>query len=290
MQWNEIGQQIGEVMGECLTGAEARSIGGGDINSAYLLYKGALQVFVKCNSASRLAMFEAEHQALLEMAASGTVRVPHPICCGVAGNQAFIAMEYIELGASNAHSHEVLGLQLAAMHRVTAAKFGWHRNNTIGSTLQRNDYSDSWLHFWSEHRIGLQLQLLKQNGHGGRLQQLGEALLEHMPVLLAGHNPKPSMLHGDLWSGNHAFDQRGEPLIFDPAFYYGDRETDLAMTELFGGFAPRFYSAYQEVYPLDEGYAQRKQLYNLYHILNHGNLFGGGYIGQAERIMEALLD
>ena len=289
MQWSEIYAQISDVIGGPFEPATPRPISGGDINQAYLLQNSEQPLFVKLNSASRLAMFEAEHQALLEMAASNTLRVPTPLCCGVAGSHAFIAMEYIELGSSSANSQQQLGQQLAEMHRITTEHYGWHRNNTIGSTLQYNSYDDSWLAFWREQRIGTQLKMLAQNGYVGRIQKLGEQLLEQLPQLLAGHQPSASMLHGDLWSGNYAFDKQGQPLIFDPAFYYGDRETDLAMTELFGGFSPQFYAAYRETYPLDEGYEQRKSLYNLYHILNHGNLFGGGYVAQAERIIEGLL-
>ena len=289
MQWNEIYSQISEAIGGPFEAEEPRPISGGDTNQAFLLEGNGQRFFVKLNGATRLAMFEAEHQALLAMAASKTIRVPTPLCCGVVTGRSFIVMEYIELGRSVADSPLQLGRQLAAMHQVSADQFGWHRNNTIGTTLQRNDYSDDWLLFWRDQRIGLQLKLLAQHDYVGRIQQLGDKLLEKMPLLLAGYKPEASMLHGDLWSGNYAFDRQGTPFIFDPAFYYGDRETDLAMTELFGGFTPQFYSAYREAYPLDEGYEQRRDLYNLYHVLNHGNLFGGGYVAQAEGMIERLL-
>lgn len=289
MQWHNIYQQISQQLGEDFSPESPSPVSGGDINQAYLLQSGSRRLFIKLNHASRLAMFEAEQQALIEMAATQTILVPQPLCCGVEGESAFIVMEYIELGGGSADSQILLGQQLAAMHRITSKAFGWSRNNTIGSTLQRNDISESWIDFWCDQRIGLQLQLLAQNGYGGRIQQLGEQLLQRLPELLAEHHPSASMLHGDLWSGNYAFNAQGQPLIFDPALYYGDRETDLAMTELFGGFSAQFYRAYQEAYPLDGGYQQRKPLYNLYHILNHGNLFGAGYISQAERMMEDIL-
>jgi len=289
MPWREISHHIADALGESFKASNPHPISGGDINLAYLLQDGAQRVFVKLNSASRLAMFTAEQQALLEMQGSNTLRVPRPYCTGVVGSQAFIAMEYVALSRGSEQGQEQLGRQLAAMHQITAPRFGWHRNNTIGSTLQRNDQQDDWVHFWRDQRIAVQLQLLAQNGYSGRIQSLGERLLAALPTILESHHPLPSMLHGDLWSGNYAFDDQAQPLIFDPALYYGDRETDLAMTELFGGFAPRFYAAYREAYPLAEGYAQRRTLYNLYHILNHGNLFGGGYIQQAEGMIEQLL-
>jgi fructosamine-3-kinase len=142
--------------------------------------------------------------------------------------------------------------------------------------------------FWREQRLGFQLRLAAQNGYGGQLQTLGKKLLDALPVFFVGYTPQPSLLHGDLWSGNHAFLSDGTPTIFDPAPYYGDRECDLAMTELFGGYAAAFYVAYRAWYPLDAGYATRRDLYNLYHILNHANMFGGGYARQAEQMMQRL--
>ncbi len=289
MQWSDIATQIADVLKQPFSPQTPQQISGGDINQAYLLEDNGQRLFIKLNQAHRLPMFEAEYQALLEMKASNTLQVPTPLCCGVAGRHAFIVMEYIEFAAARGGSQALLGQQLAKLHRVTAAQFGWHRDNTIGTTQQCNRLHDEWLTFWRDQRIGRQLQLLAERGHQGAIQSLGGELLAAMPSLLDGHHPPASMLHGDLWSGNVAFDSQGEPLLFDPALYYGDRETDLAMSELFGGFSVAFYDAYQAAYPLDDGYPQRKNLYNLYHILNHGNLFGGHYIRQAEQMMAVLL-
>ena len=149
--------------------------------------------------------------------------------------------------------------------------------------------SSRWVQFWRERRLGYQLQLARANGHGGRFQVLGEKLLAKLDSFFSEANQAASLLHGDLWSGNYSFDSEGQPVLFDPAVYYGDRETDIAMTELFGGFPAAFYAAYRESYPIDPGYDVRKNLYNLYHILNHLNLFGGGYRSQAEQMMGSLL-
>jgi fructosamine-3-kinase len=174
------------------------------------------------------------------------------------------------------------------MHRKAWGQFGWHRDNTIGSTPQTNTPARNWVDFWRRNRLGFQLALAHRNGYGGRLQDRGRRLLERFPTLL-DHAPQSSLLHGDLWGGNMSFDRGGNPVIYDPAVYYGDRETDLAMTELFGGFGGDFYAAYEEAWPLAPGYPTRKLLYNLYHILNHLNLFGSGYLGQAQGMIERLL-
>lgn len=172
----------------------------------------------------------------------------------------------------------------------TTSLFGFAQENFIGTTAQPNGWKDSWIDFWREQRLGYQLELAQHNGYGGELQKQGELLMEKLPEFFADFQPVPSLLHGDLWGGNHAFLTDGTPVIFDPAPYYGDREADLAMTELFGGFDSEFYSAYRAAWPLHAGYGKRKILYNLYHILNHANLFGGGYASQAEGMMRRLLD
>jgi len=183
----------------------------------------------------------------------------------------------------------LLGEQLATLHRRTGKAFGFTQDNFIGSSPQRNTWNNDWISFWREERLGFQLELAAENGYGGKLQSLGEDLLEALPAFFEGYAPAPSLLHGDLWSGNHAFLADGTPTIFDPAVYYGDRECDLAMTELFGGYTANFYAAYRAAWPLHEGYGLRRDLYNLYHILNHANLFGGGYANQAEQMMRTLL-
>ncbi|MEW5757443.1 MAG: fructosamine kinase family protein [Pseudomonadota bacterium] len=287
--WAIIAKHIAETTGQPFQVESERAMGGGCINEAYLVAGAGQQYFVKLNSADAREMFEAEAEGLRELAASRAIRVPAPICGGVAGAQAYLVLEYVALGSGGKDGQQRLGEQLAALHRVQGKRFGWYRNNTIGATPQPNEYADDWCRFWQEHRIGFQLQRLAERGFGGRIQQRGERLLQAIPALLQGHRPTPSLLHGDLWSGNYAFDAHGAPVIFDPAVYYGDRETDLAMTELFGGFSPAFYQAYAAAFPFAEGYERRKVLYNLYHILNHANLFGGGYLGQAESMIDRLL-
>lgn len=265
----------------------ALQTGGGCINQTWVLEGNGKRYFVKTNSAIHADMFAAEMDGLLELESANALRVPHPVTHGNAHDQAFLVLEFIELGGRV--NWPEMGRRLASLHAVTAGRYGWKRNNTIGSTPQINAWSDDWLEFLHTNRLGFQLELAAQNNLGIRLNELGEKLLIRLDAFFQGFRPAPSLLHGDLWSGNAGFTPSGAPVIFDPAVYFGDREADLAMTELFGGFSPSFYAAYCEAWPLDPGYHIRKNLYNLYHILNHANLFGGGYIHQAETMMRQLL-
>ena len=281
-----INQAIADATGTPFEPHTQRSISGGCINQSYLLADNKRSFFVKLNDAKRLPMFEAEATGLQQILASKTVRAPQPLCHGLADDQAFLVMEYLDLRAHG--DAAALGEQLAQMHRPRQAYFGGPRDNTLGSTPQPNTQTATWIEFVRDKRIGYQLRLAAQNGYGGKLQTQGEKLLTKLDAFFTDYQPQASLLHGDLWGGNHAYLADGTPVIFDPAVYYGDRETDIAMTELFGGFAPAFYAAYQEVWPLDAGYAERKTLYNLYHILNHANLFGGGYAAQALQMVNQL--
>jgi fructosamine-3-kinase len=267
--------------------ASSRPVGGGCINQAFVIEGDGQRYFVKTNRAELIGMFEAEAQGLAELEAAQALRVPHPVATGETADEAFLVLEFLQLGSSGDPAE--MGRGLARQHRKTAEKFGWQRSNTIGSTLQHNPWTEDWIDFLRQHRVGFQLRLAAQNGYGGKLQTLGGKLLERLEDFFPGYVPQPSLLHGDLWGGNAAFTLSGEPVVFDPAVYYGDREADLAMTELFGGFGAAFYAAYREAWPLDPGYWTRKTLYNLYHILNHANLFGGAYASQAEAMMQRLL-
>ena len=287
--FQEIAAQIREATGLPFQVERESSVGGGCINSASVLEGSGRRYFVKLNSADRLDMFEAEAEGLRELAAARAVRVPEPVCAGIADGQGFLAMEHLPLGGGGRHTADLLGQQLAAQHRCGSEKFGWHRDNTIGATAQINAQDTDWVRFWRAQRLAFQFKLARERGYGGRLQLRGEELLENLEVFFDTYHPQPSLLHGDLWGGNHGADGDSNPVIFDPAVYYGDREADLAMTELFGGFGGRFYAAYRDSWPLDAGYAVRKTLYNLYHVLNHLNLFGGGYGRQAEGMIDRLI-
>ena len=287
--WRDISEAIREVSGLPFAIESRSSVGGGCINECYVVRGAGRAFFVKVNVRERLPMFEAEAAGLAEIAATKTVRVPEPLCHGESGGASWLVLEHVELARATGAAMQELGGRLAAMHRVTAARFGWHRDNTIGATPQINTPADDWVAFWRDMRLGYQLRLAAQSGHRGKLVTRGERLLGRLSAFFSDYAPRPSLLHGDLWSGNAAMMQDGTPLILDPAVYYGDREADLAMTELFGGFSAGFYGAYDDAYRRDPGYATRRQLYNLYHVLNHLNLFGGGYAAQAEGMIEELL-
>jgi len=287
-QWDDIAAAISSAESSRFVATHAALLGGSNINHAFCLEgENGTRYFAKLNEADKAGMFAAEHVGLEAIAATKTVRVPQAIAHGVSGQHAFLVLEYLELkGCGNAR---LFGEQLAALHRTIAPKFGFACDNAIGLTPQPNGWKEEWIDFWRDQRLGIQLQLAARNGYGGKLQALGARLLETLPNFFEGYTPQPSLVHGDLWGGNHAYMREATPVIFDPAPYYGDRETDIAMTELFGGYTADFYAAYREAYPLDAGYATRKTLYNLYHILNHANLFGGVYAKQAEGMMQRLL-
>jgi fructosamine-3-kinase len=285
--WDSIAAHIRQATDTSFTVTHHRPVGGGSINQAYALSSGNQAYFVKLNAAETLPMFEAEALGLRQIWQTQTIRVPRPICYGLTDRSAYIVLEWLDLGYGTHQSWKAMGENLAAMHRTTSERgFGWDQNNTIGSTPQPNPWTADWLQFWVEHRLQFQFQLAKRRGGHFPQQQ---ALLEAVPDLLAGHSPEPSLVHGDLWSGNAGVTTAGEPIILDPATYFGDREVDLAMTELFGRFPQNFYDAYQQAYPLSPGYERRKTLYNLYHILNHFNLFGSSYESQANRMIATLV-
>ncbi|AKV69855.1 fructosamine kinase [Microcystis panniformis FACHB-1757] len=232
-------------------------------------------------------MFAAEALGLKQIHATKTIRVPEPICWGIAEKSSYLVLEWLEFGGGNSQSWEKMGQNLARLHQVSLSdRFGWQCNNTIGSTPQINTVSNNWADFFAHQRIGYQLRLAKERG--GNFPD-EDQVIPAISEILSQHQPHPSLVHGDLWSGNAAITVDGEPVILDPATYWGDREVDLAMTELFGGFPAAFYRGYNDVFPLDAGYQKRKTLYNLYHILNHFNLFGGGYASQANRMLQEIL-
>jgi fructosamine-3-kinase len=289
--WVEIASQISQATGHQCQIIDRQSVGGGCINQAYQISTDRQdRYFIKLNQPALAEMFAAEARGLLEMAATDTITVPMPICWGVVTDYSYLVLNYLDLtDRGSPKNWTQMGQNLAAMHqyRITdSPKFGWHLNNTIGSTPQINTWETDWIAFFKNHRIDYQLQLARRKG--GNFPKATQ-ILATIPQILANHHPQPALVHGDLWGGNAGFTTMGNPVIFDPATYWGDREVDLAMTELFGGFPAAFYQGYESVYPLDAGYSQRKVLYNLYHILNHYNLFGGSYQNQANKTIDSLL-
>lgn len=287
--WSQVAAALEAAVGGHVDANPTGEVHGGCISESYRWESARGALFVKIGAAEHAGAFEAEAAGLAELADARAVRVPRVFARGRAGPRAFLALEWIDLGTADSRAQSQLGEQLAFQHRVGSPTFGWHRDNTIGSTPQSNATSTDWVAFFRDRRLGFQLDLARRNGHHGRLQERGARLLELMGAFFASYHPVPSLLHGDLWRGNFAADRSGAPVIFDPAVYFGDREADIAMTRLFGGFDHAFYTAYHASWPLDQAAGSRRTLYNLYHVLNHLNLFGGGYREQALSMIDRSL-
>jgi len=287
IDWNSLAEKLAAQLGLAPGEARATPVSGGDINRAFRLEFGAAQFFVKINRAELLAMFAAEAAGLDAIRHSCSIRVPEVYLSGCEAEHAYIVMEHIDLAGSP--DRDKLARQLAAMHGCFHERFGFDCDNTIGSTPQINEFGDNWIEFWRRHRLGFQLNLARQNGFDSALIDSGYRLAENLEPFFDGYRPRPSLLHGDLWGGNQGADRAGNPVIYDPACYYGDHQADLAMMELFGHPGERFFAAYHEHFAIDAGYPLRRDLYNLYHLLNHANLFGGSYPAQSQRLLSHLL-
>lgn len=279
---------IVEQLGLDPRGIRCSPIGGGDIARASRIDTGRQTLFVKSLPPEHAGLLSAEAAGLAALDAAAAVRVPRVLGRGETDGEAWLALEYLDLTARSAAVDARLGTQLAALHRHVDERYGWPEDNFIGLTPQPNARSGDWVGFFRDRRLGYQMERLAGR-HG---QALSPALIDR--ALRAweheadGHQPAAALLHGDLWSGNAAALADGQPVIFDPAVHHGDRECDLAMTELFGGFSQSFYRAYQAAWPLPEGWQRRRRWYRLYHLLNHANLFGGGYLDRVRRELAEL--
>ncbi|MGC9385498.1 MAG: fructosamine kinase family protein [Hydrogenovibrio sp.] len=294
MNWHALSDAVTDMTNSPFDIESATAVSGGDIHTAYHLHTAQGDFFLKTNQPQWYPLFETEANSLETLTDTLSIRVPKVITHGLLSpesenSQAWLLLEYLPLTTRGDDAQR--GKDLALLHHQIHPdkRFGWFEDNYIGHTLQPNDWADDWITFYGEQRLKHQLTLAQQNGAPARLITAGERLIASLPQFFRDYQPEASPLHGDLWGGNSAFTADGDAVFFDPASYYGDREADLAMTELFGGFSAAFYEGYNSVFPLDTGYAQRKDLYNLYHLLNHFNLFGGGYGLQAETLMQTLL-
>lgn len=261
-----------------------KHVAGGDINEAARIITGRGAYFVKWNWHPLPRLFEVEARGLRLLASAHAVRVPEVVA--VLDDPPALILEWIDSRGSKSAASAILGEQLARQQRTLGETYGLDHDNYIGSNPQTNQPAPSWLAFFRDRRLGFQTGLAQRNGHltperAARLQQLMARLGEWIDESACA----PSLLHGDLWGGNFITGPNGEPVLIDPAVYYGDREAELAFTELFGGFDASFYAAYQAAWPLAPGYKERRDLYNLYHLLNHLNLFGEGYGGRVDAIL-----
>ena len=265
---------LNEVLGAPLRGVTP--VYGGDINDAYkLALTDGRQVFMKANRSAGLSFFQAEADGLEAIRATGAISVPKVLAVGRDQQYgAFLLLEWVETVPNDPDFWESFGRSLARMHQAPTSRFGWGKDNYIGASPQM---------FYRDCRLAPQFKRAQRYFDPSTHKRITR-LLDHLEDHLV-EPPHPSLLHGDLWSGNFITGNDGQAWLIDPAVYVGHAEADLAMTELFGGFAPAFYSTYQEVNPLQPGYEHRRDLYNLYHLLNHLNLFGGGYLSSVLKVL-----
>lgn len=291
MKTESLAAAIG-LLGDGLRVRDEQPVYGGDINRAYkLTLSDGSAVFLKSNTIGNLSFFAAEAKGLHALANAKAIGVPRPVAYGTDEAQgiSFLLMEYLEPAPKVADYWEEFGHELAALHRADCSgaaggRFGFAEDNYIGATPQRNTPTADWISFFRDCRLGPQLRMA-DHYFDPDTRRRGTRLLEGLERYLT-EPENPSLLHGDLWSGNAICGPDGKAWIMDPAVYVGHHEADLAMTELFGGFPGVFYQSYAEVDPIDAGYRDRRDLYNLYHLLNHLNLFGRSYLGAVRRILE----
>ena len=286
-----MGEKIRSVFGNEVNVCRVRSVPGGDINAAYALeLTDGTGLFLKCNSASNAAFFDAEINGLKAIAETKTISVPEPICSGTYGDRSYLLMSMIESGREIKGYWECFGHDLARMHKadasdfVSGGKYGFWRDNFIGAGKQKNTPCDTWIEFFREQRLKPQVDLAVRYFDAALIKRI-ERLYDKLDDLLT-EPEKPALLHGDLWSGNFITGPDGRAWLIDPAVYVGHPEADIAMTQLFGGFARPFYDAYREEGLLGYGYDDRRDIYNLYHMLNHLNLFGSGYLSSVISIID----
>jgi len=284
-----IAAPLSKAIGVHVIEGSALPVAGGSIHRALRYRTQHGSVFLKIGPTEAAPMFVAEAAGLRALAAANVVRVPAVLATGEIAGSPFLCLEWLELVAPTKAIAAKLGERLAALHRCDATEYGWEQDNFIGSTPQCNRRDASWPRFFRERRLLPQLDLARVNRADSNTIDRARHLAESLEDFFTAYRPRPSLLHGDLWGGNWGATREGEPAIFDPAVYYGDRETDIAMTRLFGGFDAAFHVAYEANWPLDIGAAQRLTLYNLYHVLNHFNLFGGGYLAQGRSMIDRLL-
>lgn len=259
------------------------AVGGGSINQAYKLQTSNGPIFVKTNNADRFPeMFAKEAKGLELLRNTKAIGVPDVLAIGEATGVSFLVLEWLEPAQQSINYWQKFGCELAELHRNSSPKFGLLHDNYIGSLVQSNIMHDSWPLFFAEQRLLPQAKMAAvQLGNSTMLQI--EQLCGKLDTIFP--NEPASLLHGDLWSGNYITGNNGQAWIIDPAVYYGNREMDIAMSKLFGGFDPEFYDAYIEDYPMETGWEQRTDICNLYPLLVHVNLFGGGYLGQVKQIL-----
>jgi protein-ribulosamine 3-kinase len=283
---NTVETKIHSLFGNEVQIVSRRSLAGGCINdTAALSLSNGDTIFLKRNTLAHPQMFEAEAVGLSRLTCDGGPRIPTPIAAFSDGTHQYLLLEFLESGSRSADYWEQFGRQLAHLHQtVRHAQFGFEIDNFIGATPQYNEMKSSWIEFYREMRLEPQIRMAASYLNSRLRRQLSR-MLDSLDTIIVEPDGDASILHGDLWSGNAMSGPFGEPVIIDPATYFGHREAEIAMTQLFGRFGGHFYAAYNEYWPMQAGWEKRMDLYNLYHMLNHVNLFGSGYLGSVESII-----
>ena len=282
---NEALRSIAKKTGENAELRSSRPLSGGSINEAYKMETTRGVYFMKYNHAGRYPeMFEKEARGLKLLRSADEIRIPEVIGTGEAGNYSFILLEYIDPAPKTNDFWQHFGTALAKLHKTFGDRFGLDHDNYIGSLYQKNDFHNDWTGFFIEERLQPMIRMAREDGQvdSGTVKKF-----DHLFTILDSIFPKepPSLIHGDLWSGNYMVDDRGEACILDPAVYYGSREMDIGMSRLFGVFGEDFYRAYNEEYPMEPGWRERVDICNLYPLMVHVNLFGQGYLGSVLSIL-----
>lgn len=282
---NSVKEQIEQAVVQPIT--STRQVSGGSINQAAKITLGdETACFLKWNTSANPHMFVVEEKGLdLLKSADASLRIPKVLATGQTDDgTGFLLQEFISEGRSKPNSASYFGQALAQLHKHHNKTYGLDYDNFIGRLPQSNTPHENWVDFFIQERMEPQLQMAADSRKlGSNTVNSFESMYKKLPDIFS--DEPPSLLHGDLWGGNYFFDQDGNATIYDPAVYYGHREIELAFTHLFGGFPSNFYSAYEEAYPLSSGFSQRKDIYNLYPLLVHTNLFGGSYARQVESII-----
>lgn len=283
-------EAIGKATGRASRLQRSTPVGGGCINRASLIeLADGRRYFLKSNPNPLPRLFESEAEGLRALRKAGSLRVPEVVATGGGqdGLPHFILMEYIPTGRPGPGFFEKFGRGFAQLHlKARGQRFGFDHDNYLGSTPQPNQWSEEWVEFFRQHRLGHQLKMARHAGLSDQqMDRLGQRLLDRLEDWIGQPAEPPQLLHGDLWGGNYLCDDNGQPVLIDPAAYYGRGEADLAMTQLFGGFQASFYHAYEEVHPPAPGSQERLEIYKLYHLLNHLNLFGRSYFSGCMRIL-----
>ncbi|NNC24196.1 phosphotransferase [Salinisphaera sp. USBA-960] len=286
--WPAIRAALEHQTGASLTDAHVQPVGGGDVSDSFCVDAKRRRLFVKREPASNADRLHAEAAGLDELRQAAQIRVPEVLAVGATEASAYLALEYVDLCLPDEDGPARLGDALAEMHDIVSPTYGWRRDNYIGMNPQSNHVTGDWVEFFRENRLRVMVDALAMEFP--TLAARSDRLLTSLRGLVCDHQPEAALVHGDLWAGNVGFDYRGTPVLFDPAVYYGDRETDLALAELFGGFSPLFFEAYWRAWPMPSDYRRvRRPLYQLYHLLNHVRHFGAGFVDRSRVVVDGLL-